>query len=137
MKTILFVLITILVIGSLACVVVPPTPTPTPEPTNTPTPAPTETAPIFVPTPKPIPPVFGQLWACSDKSNCFNYGVVPGPDAICLLFDRSGVSTYGSIPAWCAVDPAYTGTFTQVQAKWIPLPYGEWLSYQMFYKGGK
>lgn len=83
----------------------------------------------------PIPPVFAQLWQCSDGSNCFNYKITPGPDAVCLLFDRSGVSTFSSIPAWCAVDPSYTGTFIQVQAKWIPLPYGEWLSYQMFYKG--
>ena len=91
MKKTLFGLLALFVVvlmagGALACV---PTPTPTEiVPTFVPT---------FVPTPKPIPPVFGQVWKCSNGNNCFNYGVVPGPDAFCLLYDRSGVSTFSSI----------------------------------------
>jgi hypothetical protein len=86
-------------------------------------------------TPKPIPQAFAQLWVCTDGSNCFNYNITPGPDAQCLLFDYSKVSTYSSIPALCVVDPAYTGGFTLKSQKMIPLPYGTWLSYQMFYRG--
>lgn len=91
------------------------------------------TIPVPPYTPPPPPPAFGQQWLCKDGSSCFNYGVTPGPDKQCLLWDRSGVSTYSSIEALCKVDPSYTGGFVQGKYGWVPLPTNQWMSYQWFF----